>query len=378
MFAPVSSMPRRHLSPYALLEGMADIVLVTRISDLRIVHANAAARSAYRYSLEEIVGIAAADLTLPEQGNESGAQLGEAAVRPLEFEALSVRKDGTVFPAWVRTHAAVIDHELVAISLIRDMTGYKRREDELARARDAAVAASELKSRFVATAAHELRTPINAIVGLTELLAGTQEEHRPRVIELLGLATQSVLELIGELLDLSKIESNEMTFSNEPLAVADIVRRAVEGLEPQAGAKNLKLRASVDQKIPGNLRGDAMRLRQVLVNLLCNAVKFTERGRIDVEARLERLTESSCRIRFSVRDTGIGIPPEQLDRIFDPFVQVDKSRSRRAQGSGLGLSICAHLVKMMNGRLDVDSEPGRGSTFWFTVDLPVQSNPADG
>jgi PAS domain S-box-containing protein len=259
---------------------------------------------------------------------------------------------------------------LVGIS--RDITDQRQSERELAESRDNAVEAARLQSTFLATMSHEIRTPINGVIGMIDILAGTTLDSKQReMVTIIHNSGQSLLALINDILDFSKIEAGMLTLEDIEFEPLEIVENVADVLTPQARQKHLTLLTYVDPMIPPLLRGDTVRLHQVLLNLGNNAIKFTAQGEVVIRAHLEFATLTQATIKFSVRDTGIGLAPSDRDRLFKPFVQADASTTRRFGGTGLGLAICRRLVDMMNGELDFDSEVGQGATFWIRLTLPI-------
>jgi signal transduction histidine kinase len=249
-------------------------------------------------------------------------------------------------------------------------------------ARVAAERASQAKSQFVANLSHELRTPMNAIIGMTDLSLG--ESLSPLVREYLLTVKSNarlLLELLNELLDFSKLEAGKFVLDSRPFGLREMLADVARNFGFRAAEKGLQLGCRVDEAVPEGLLGDELRLRQVLINLLSNAVKFTEAGSIRVVVALDLQTPAEAYLRFSVEDTGIGIPPGDQERIFAPFMQVDASTTRRHGGTGLGLTIASDLIRAMGGRLAVRSEPGQGSVFYFSISLakpPAQALPRGG
>ena len=242
--------------------------------------------------------------------------------------------------------------------------------EELEGARDEALSSSKAKSEFLARMSHEIRTPMNGVLGMTELLRNTTlDQKQERFARTIYESAESLLHIINDILDISKIEAGKVELDIAPFNLRSMVEECLDLLADTAHRKNLELVGIIPPDTHTLVEGDALRLRQILVNLLGNSVKFTERGEIIVRVSELRNDADTVEYRFDVEDTGIGIKPENLEKIFEPFSQEDGSTTRRYGGTGLGLSICRQLLELMGGEIGADSTPGHGCTFWFTVQL---------
>ena len=321
------------------------------------------------YSSEELIGRHSTDVTCPEDlAILAQSHARRVAGESNTYEMRLQRADGspvhaliTGVPRWRGSG------KVGAIAVLTDLTERKQMEKALAQARDQAVEASRLKSEFLATMSHEIRTPMNSIIGMAEMLLDTPMNNQQREFAaIISNSAQSLLTIINDILDFSKIEAGKLVLDNIDFEPLFVVEGAAELLATKAREKRLALMTYVAPGIPRWLRGDPGRLRQILLNLTGNAVKFTEQGEVVVRADLQALGDDAI-IRFAVSDTGIGLSPMARQRLFQPFTQADGSTTRRYGGTGLGLTISKHLVELMDGEISVESEEGRGTTFWFTA-----------
>ncbi len=358
------------LQKYRLLaQHTREIILFVDRHDGRIIEANAAAEQAYGYTNRELAQLNVRDLRAPETLSKVDATL-ESAQEGVLFETIHLRKGGSTFPVEVAAQGGVVDGRSVIISIIRDITERRLAQQELRVALQQAVDASKLKSAFVATMSHEIRTPMNAVIGMTELLLDTPlTEDQRKCATVVRESGQLLLHLINDILDFSKIEASHVELEFVEFAILPLTEGVATLFATQAGQKQIELMTYVDPEIPRVVVGDPGRLRQVLVNLTGNAIKFTKNGAVVIRADLKHETPETVEVTFAVTDSGIGIAPEALSSIFEPFRQADGSTTRKFGGTGLGLSISRGLVELMGGTLGVESVLDAGSSFSFSVEF---------
>ena len=361
----------------AIVEFSDDAILFTDLDGI-IQTWNAGADRLFGYRAEEVVG---QPITLlpPERIHEE-EQIQQRLLsgqRVEHLETVRVAKDGKRIDVLVTVSPVKgQDGQIIGASkIVHDITERKRAEESLREAKVAAEAASAAKSRFLANMSHELRTPMNAIVGMIDL--ALRKAVDPTVQDCLQTAKGSadlLLTLLTDLLDCVRIESGKLELESAPFSLRRMLDQITPAFSARAGEKGLSFRCRIPEGTPDVVVGDRSRLRQVLLNLAENAIKFTERGGVDVSVRTLLQDGDAC-LEFAVRDTGIGIPPSGQEDLFQPFTQADTSLERRCGGTGLGLSICRSIVELMGGRIWVESDAGKGSTFRFVVRLPLAKEP---
>jgi len=356
----------------AIVEHAVDGIMIIDEHD-SITTFNPAAERMFGYTASEIVGQPIACL-IPDPLHRQYKLIS------IGNEITGRRKDESVFPMDLSSGQLTLDRRRLYVVILRDATRRKQAEEELQRARDAAEAASRSKSTFLANMSHELRTPLNAIIGYSELLIDDVTEIDPESLESdlrrIHRAGTHLLGLISDILDISKIEAGKMDLRYEQFDIAPMLSDVELTVAPLVTQNGNHFEISYDGQ-PASLFADPVRVRQILVNLLGNACKFTDHGTITLRILKEereddgrRILHPSDVIRFEVADTGIGMTPEQLARLFQPFSQADDSTTRKYGGTGLGLALSRHFCQMMGGTIDVVSSAGKGSVF--TVSLPLR------
>lgn len=364
----------------AIVDSSTDAIIGRDLNGM-ITSWNSGAEQVYGYDESEVLG-KPITIVLPEGQSAEEVAIVEAVRRGerLDHFVTSRRqKDGRLIPVSL-TISPTLDRDgnVVGVSSIeRDISARVQREEELKDARQTAMEASRARGEFLANVSHELRTPMNAIIGMTEIALDEDLPKEVRdYISTANDAAHSLLNLLNDVLDFSKLEAGKFTLSEEPFGVAELIQETAKTLSSKSFEKGIELICDLPSHMPPRVIGDANRIRQIVTNLVSNAIKFTEQGEVVISVAPVRRLDDRIQLRFVVSDTGIGIPIEEQERIVQPFVQMDSSATREQGGTGLGLAICTDLLRLMGSRLVLRSTPGEGSEFsfriWFDIDKEKQ------
>lgn len=375
---------------YRAVEYSSAVVIITDIKG-SIEYINPKFTQVTGYERFEAIGKTPAILKSDETPVETYEQLWATITSGEEWQGIfhNRKKNGEFYWASASISPLKDTRGFIThfVGIQEDITAIKLFESELKEAKEMAERANQAKSDFLASMSHEIRTPMNAIIGMSELLLETDlDEEQAGYTRTLKNASESLLNIISNILDISKIEAGYLELESTEFNISELLDKACDIMSMKARDKGIDLSCLVLPEVPGILVGDPVRLRQVLLNLIGNAVKFTEKGEISIKVEVTEISGSSAFLKFSVRDTGIGIPADKIDKIFEKFMQADSSTTRKYGGTGLGLSICQRLVGHMGGDIWVNSSVGSGSTFFFTarfgiydhMALPEPSIPAAG
>ncbi len=363
---------RRH----ALFSHASDGILICDAHGC-VVECNAKAASLLGYDRLELIGHYLHEWEMPARSAEIRQLLAQVDAAGSSYETQHQRRDGSRYFAEVSLSRAQWAGQTFVLALLRDISGRKAAEAELENSRRSLeqrtlelAAANEAKNEFLANMSHEIRTPMGVVIGLSNLLLDTDLQPEQRdYLEKIQTASTALLGVLNDILDHSKIESRLLQVESIPMCVAEVLRKSEALFAIQAQQKQLELTVECDPEVPEMLLGDPLRLLQVLNNLIGNALKFTERGSIHVKAECLERGQDAVKLKVSVIDTGVGILPAHMQRLFSAFQQADASTTRQYGGTGLGLSISKALVELMEGEIGASSQPGEGSQFWFTIKL---------
>jgi len=359
-----------------IFDSTVDLITIVRLSDDCLIDVNQAVEQ-FGVTRAAVLGSSMLESGVWPNAAVRAEFLEEVVrkgvVRNREFPML--RPDGAPVPMLVSAAIAEIGGEKCIVAVWRDIGTLKANERELIAAREAALAASQAKSDFLSGMSHEIRTPMNAILGMSELLADTPlNDQQRKYLAVMQTNGNSLIALINDILDLAKVESGRLTLEQSPFDLETLIGAVGETFAVSAHAKGLELVMNLEPNVPRNLIGDPLRLKQVLINLVGNAIKFTAHGEVTVTVECAPGIGAPALLRFAVADTGIGIAEGKLPRLFSSFTQADSSVARQYGGSGLGLSIVRRLVELMDGRTWAESRLGVGSTFYFTASLRVNAS----
>ncbi|HXB34938.1 MAG TPA: ATP-binding protein [Puia sp.] len=360
----------------SVISSALDAIVITN-QDGHIIHWNKAATEIFGYTEEEVKGRTLMETIIPPAAWRPDGTGFELFLDPDDFHILNqrleltgIRKSGIEFPMELAVTAIHNEQEFYYNGFIRDISSRKQREQELVQMKEKAEQAAKAKSQFLSVMSHELRTPLNAVIGITHLLMLNQpREDQQEDLRTLQFSGESLLHIINDILDFTKLDSGKIELSAIDFNLRELAQSLYQSFSYKAKEKGIVFDVEFDQRIPFCVKGDNFRISQVLNNLISNAIKFTQEGSVKLKVEMTEDNGTSFAARFSVMDTGIGIPRDKQEKIFEQFTQADSDTTRLYGGTGLGLSISTKLVELMGSTILVDSTPGKGSTFHFGVVL---------
>jgi PAS domain S-box-containing protein len=362
-----------------------DAIMLFDLACRQFIDVNEAAVALYGYSREEFLNMKVLDIYADRSAVEDGLEdiNGPLLATPPQGEnEINLRwhkkKDGTIFPVDIAAAPFSWQGKNMICEIIRDISEQYKIEEQLRAAKTSAEQASRMKSEFLSMVSHEIRTPITGVLGMLDLLMETLlDEKQRKLAQTAHLSAENLLVIINDVLDFSKIEADKIILEQIPFRLVCLIKETIEIVKPPASMKNLLITVDIDPAIPTWLMGDPIRLKQILLNLAGNAVKFTDKGSVTLRVMLKKQTKNHVFLRFEVVDTGIGIASDKVQYLFQPFTQQDGTTTRRYGGTGLGLAISKRLVELMNGHIGVLSQEGHGSTFWVDLFLSSEVNNYD-
>lgn len=363
-----SKLLNERLAKYQMLAKQANDAMMFLDKEGNIMEVNDAALRMYGYTFEEFLTKTIYDLRCVERKPEIMEQIKLAHQEGVIFETSHYRKDGSKIEVEVSSRGNLVGETEGLLSIVRDMTERKKAQEEIIIALKKAEEANLAKSQFLANMSHEIRTPMNGIIGMTELTLLTElNEVQREYLTTVKSSTISLLRVVNDILDYSKIEADKIDLEKVPFALRKTMNEVIDLFDIGARQKGLVMTGSIDRAIPEEIVGDSVRLRQILSNLVGNAIKFTEHGEVIINVYVVEKKYDEIKLRFVIRDTGIGIAEDKLGKLFKRFSQVDESNTRRFGGTGLGLAISKKLIEIMGGEIGVESTEHVGSMFFFTA-----------
>ncbi|MFQ5715958.1 MAG: response regulator [Nitrospinales bacterium] len=377
------ALREREMQNRLIMENVIDGIITINEEGM-IQSFNRSAEKIFGYMHKEVVGqnvkilMTKADRKQHDSFLQNYLRGGNGRIINVGLEVVGKRKDGSTFPLDLGVSELAMPEGRQFIGVCRDITQRKEEEKKLIQAKEEAEKANKTKTEFLSKMSHELRTPMNSILGMSDLLAETKvTSEQNKYVKIIQSAGENLLNLINDILDLSKIEAGEITLEKTPFDLGELIEKTIDLVKYKADEKELELSYRIFPDVPTRLLGDPHQLGRILINIVGNALKFTEQGAITLSVERDRQGKGEISILFTITDTGIGIPAEKLESVFDRFNQADSSTTRHYGGTGLGLTISKNLVEMMKGRIWVVSQVGHGSVFYFTVRFAVQDQPQE-